>query len=101
LDDPVNLVDPFGLWGQYTWPYSWKSWAGVTLALAGLAIAPESLVIGGIMIGASVIITVWDAFETPDQVESETKEMLEPIQESFDERMKEYDELEGASRGCP
>ena len=71
LNDPVNLADPNGL---YTWPYTWKGWAGAILVPVGVGvIAAGSPVIGvGVMVvGAG--FTVWDLLEGINQAKADTK----------------------------
>jgi RHS repeat-associated protein len=71
LNDPVNLADPNGL---YTWPYTWKGWAGAILIPVGVGvIAAGSPVIGvGVMVvGAG--FTVWDLLEGINQATADTK----------------------------
>ncbi len=90
-NNPVNFIDPYGL---YTWPYTWKGWAGVTFGLAGLAVAPVSLPIGGILIGASIVFSVWDTVEGPIQVEKDFKENVEqPLLQPYFEDLDELDKL--------
>ena len=71
LNDPINLVDPYGL---YTWPYTWKGWAGVLLVPAGIGFAAAGFIPeGAVLIAAGVVFTAWDFVEGINQAKVDTK----------------------------
>ena len=64
-------MDPYGL---YTWPYTWKGWAGVLLVPAGIGIAVAGFIPeGAVVAAAGFVFTAWDLVEGPIQAEVDTK----------------------------
>jgi RHS repeat-associated protein len=84
LNDPINFVDPDGL---YTWPYTWKGWAGALLTGAGAAVASAGAIPLGVgLIAAGAGLTIWDFIEGINQAKTDTKASLrEMIKERIDQ----------------
>jgi len=97
LNDPVNWVDPEGL---YTWPYTWKGWAGVTLSLAGLSVARFAPKAGGIIIGFGTPFALWDTIEGPIQAERDIKRKLKPLEDELDALKEQVDGMEKEGMPC-
>ncbi len=93
-NNPVLLFDPYGL---YTWPYTWESWAGVTLGLVGIATIPVSGTAAGIIFTGGVIFTIWDVYEGQKKAIEDTNKKLEPAKKEMNELQKE---LNNQGKGC-
>jgi hypothetical protein len=74
-NDPINLIDANGL---FTWPYTWKGWAGVIATGMGGATmfvplpGAHPVGIGLLTLGAG--FTIWDTVEGFKQAEGIAKE---------------------------
>ena len=76
-----NSINGIDLYGLYTWPYTWKGWAGVILTGSGAvaAFVPGGLPVGLGLMGAGGAFTLWDIVEGFNQAESFAKEAVKKI----------------------
>ena len=88
-NSPANRIDARGL--KYTWPYSWKGWAGVISLAVGVSTIPVSGTAAAALIGASVVLSLWEIIEGPEEALEDAEKKLEPTKKEMEELQKELD----------
>lgn len=91
-NNPINLTDPYGL---YTWPYTWKGWAGVVLGATGAASLfvplPGARLVGYGLMAAGGLFMTWDAAEGFNAAIRDAKKVGKKI---LDRDREEWEEID-------